>query len=941
MIIDVTYGGNYPWSVIIHSTRQSGAYNHFRPFLYVIADRRKQSLVEEIVERQCKLLLRAYVEKLSRGKRRDLAETISSMLDEYPKIVEEPFTALVYDRARMRYVASKQHAVLRVETLIPNIVRTLGDHLRNTYDIPCSAFNIAYPCRFVMSNIWACPLGIVPIYYGLDTDIQKKLSKLRYLVYDIEVLERPMRGIRYLISYYVTDPVSCEDYNELLNNIQVIECRGEECRDEVMKIFKEARLLVGFNNFGYDDPKLLELKLIDEHVLKSRARIDLSVFIRNNASALGIGTASQSLAMIAFALRKELNIPYESVMMKLSSARMLKSLDTAVKYNINDVAITTRLSKPMLQIIFAVAGLVQISPSAYAHRLKSGQVAEYAFVKYLENVGQVIEAREFTNTGVIGEERLVGSKVFTFKDVEAWVRAYGEELEKIRQMIDNGADIKIVIRHLWTIADRVLKRLKREEHRGSKSYGEELINRTFRGRIVWVDVNMMYPTEIVVEGIDPCAYVRGVAEDAVFDPYRLLSPYHTFTAQLREARGWAKKMAKKYKEAGDSDKASSFDLLQKSLKPIINAIYGAMTKRSGPSHGAHLQVGLKIFQNTRRKLITLLLYAYLRGWRPIYGDTDSLFVDVGNTTPEEAYNELNKVAELLGYDLSLEGVMDFMYVRAKKNYMTGKLGEKCVIKGQMISKLKHLFSPIVIARIVEALERGNLEELYSKIDQIDDPYLLVPSLGRKVTDMFLLDVEALKRRIQDTRTRIRVKLSNVIGYLKELRPDLPTRARLTALGLMYGAKTSNGTIYVDVSRMSPSDILDMRCLAITRLEQDNTNRRYKLTADWFIALVGDDLVLARVDMRSVRFVLYDYKQRKIIKIPGTYVNIVKSLGLRPGLELYELRGIEMSITVQRRNVPISEVKQIVKNNVRNWLRWAGLDTVFKILSPLVNQGQQS
>jgi len=30
-----------------------------------------------------------------------------------------------------------------------------------------------------MSNIWACPLGIVPIYYGLDTDIQERKLVLR------------------------------------------------------------------------------------------------------------------------------------------------------------------------------------------------------------------------------------------------------------------------------------------------------------------------------------------------------------------------------------------------------------------------------------------------------------------------------------------------------------------------------------------------------------------------------------------------------------------------------------------------------------------------------------------------------------------------------------------------------------------------------------------
>lgn len=921
MIIDVKYGGDRPYSVIVVGDKRSGVYRGFRPFFYVLAPRRGESIILEKVERYCKQIIETCARRYKN----------QAMLDEfaeYPKIVETDMTAIVYDERARRYVRTSSYRVYKVVLPAPEMVRSTADAVMSSGDdVRMSAFNIKYPCRVVMSNYWLRPLNIEPIYFGLDIGILDKLSRLRYLVYDIEVLEDGTK----IVSLYETDPISEMDWDRIEREIAtyIVKPNGEGDVNAIVEMFNKARLLVGFNNVGYDNKILISSGIVPEKIFKTRSSIDLSIFIRNNASALGIGTASFSLAMILLALRKDLNIPDRHIWMKLTSARMLKNLDTAITYNRSDVATTTALSKPLLQMIFGVSGMVQISPSSFAHDLRSGQVSEYSLVKFLEYLGEVIEARHFTTTATISGEELRGSKVFTIRDVERWLIAYADELERLRKLYEKTGDINLIVRELWKLADRILKQLKRTERSAGSEQERELVDRLYIGKIVWVDVGMMYPTEIVVEGIDPCTYYGGVAEDAVFRPDLFPAPFNTMVANLRAARGWAKKKAKEYKEKGDKYMASCFNLLQQLLKPILNGYYGIMTKKSGPAHGAHNQVGLKIFQNSRRKLITMMLYTLIRGWRTLYADTDSLMIGIGeNDDPEKVYKEINTIANMVGYELSLEGVMDYIYIRAKKSYMIGKRGETVKVKGQILGKMKHLFSPVIISGILEMARTLTGDKIVELLDSIDDPYLLIPSLARKVTDMFLLDVEALKRRSIDMSRKIRVKLGSVIGILKEFQGDFVTCGRLTALALKYGVKHGEHYI-VKLGRIDPNDILDLRCLAVTRLESGNQRGKYSLKGESFIALVGDRLIQARPDL-SDSYILVEYGG-KLLELPlkyGNYITYLKRvLKIRLLDKPFNLVGMKIRLNIYKTDVDVLEVKQVILRNLLNWLKWSGLDRV--------------
>ena len=954
MIIDVTYGGNYPWSLLLYSDTKAGSYSKFRPFFYAIVERGMESIFEEEVTTIFRASIEKIIQNYKRRGKNDIVELLQSYMDEYPKLVETSYTAYVWDGKLMRYVRSRNHVVYRVEVLSPIQVRDIARALISR-GFRCSAFNIPYPCRFTMSNPWANALGIVYMYYDLDRNILEKLGKLKFKVYDIEILEDGTR----LISFYETDPVSEEDPHEIMRNVTTIVDKDGSTREIVEDEFTSSMLMVGFNNMGFDDVKLVETGLLDQRTLKARPRIDLAIYIRNNASSLGIGTASFSLAMILLSLKKELKIPDEFIEMKLRSARLLKSIDTAERYNKADVVMTSLLAKPILQIVYSVSGLVGLAPSSYAHRLRSGQVFEFAFIRFLETVGEVIEARMFTETGHVEGTTFSGTKVFTLKDVTMWVRAYSEEVEKLRLMIEKGEDINKIVKYLRQLGTRILRMVKEMERSGKLS--GEVIDKLYSGKIVWVDVEMMYPSEIVVEGIDPCCYINGLEEEAVFDPHSLPSPYHTLVQLLREWRGWAKKMKKKYETEGDKVRATCFDLLQKALKPIINASFGASTKKSGYTHGAHFQVGTKIFQNTRRKLISMMLYAYTRGWKPLYGDTDSLMLLIPeNEDPNKVVEELNRIAGQLGYTLSLEGVMDYIYVRCKKSYVIGKRGETCKVKGQPLGKLKHAFSPLVISLILEALKSWDFNKLREEIEKIDDPYLLVPSLARKVTDMFLLDVESLKRRQIDTTCRIKVKIQDITGILKELKYDFVTRARLASLALSYGKKVGEDLYIVPIYRLSPHDILDLRALPILRLEEASGERRYKLTSDRYIVLRPDGkLLLAEVDPHSTTYILErtgrELKQRnthnnliakylnsvgieKLVKLveegkldavpAGRYTTVLKRSGIKI-TSTYRLIGVLTRVNIVR-EATIEEVRRIVWENIQKWLRWSGLDKIVKV-----------
>ena len=955
-VIDIRRGPNLPWQIKLIRENGIELVNRFRPFFYVIVKKSQVKATEQLITDLARNLIIAEKRQLEKKYPLLQVEQYSTEMFEEPATIEElpDFRPWIYKPSLGRYVIDPEYTVLKVVLWVPQHVRSLANMLRER-GYKCSAFNIVYTCRYVMSNPWHNPCGIEPFYYTLDLDILSKL-KLRYMVYDVEVLKDGTR----IVSIYEKELLEQVDYDKIMKEAEsyVIE-KPDNVDSLVKRLEKTCAVWVGFNNgrtpdLGYDNPKLLEIG-VPRDIFEKKALIDLSLTIQLQAQASGIGTASFALADIMLALREKMNPPRELIIMKLSSALMLQSRDTAVRYNKGDIAISVGLAELYLPYIFGVAAFTGLSPDAVAHTLRPGMIFEYTLVKWLEIHGEVAEAREIAASP---EERalLSGTKVFTFLDLAEILSAYREELEKL---LNKTNDLNTIVKVARQIADRVIKtKIKRGEKRK-----EGKIETLFTGKIVHVDVDMMYPTKILRENICPCCFVKRrqtlqeeiyYAEDAKFDIVRNVAPFFALVQFLYKLRKWAKDNHKLYKKLAEEAKkqgkeeeaayykklAEFFKLLSDLIKPLINSAYGAMAKGSGPVHLGLLIVALKIFLSTIRDLLTMMISAKLLGYEPLYGDTDSLFVKVPDNVPDtEVVEKLQQIANMLGYTISHEGTYSFMYIFAKKSYAVGKPGEFVKVKGQLIGSIKHLTSPIVRASIIEALEKGTVQPIIETIMQIDNPLLLVPSLSKRVTDLFLLDVNTQKRRRaqgKDDSWRLRVFLQcgkdRATGLLKTPRPDLVTRARFASLALTYGEKEDADTYFVDLTKIPPSDILDLRALPLVESSE-------KKSGESALVLVYGEgnwrAYIATCDISSSTYILDIYmgpRKGYSIEIPLCYGKNYTNLNKRG---LLRLSGLRLNVTVIREVKSLDEIRYHVLDVIYKWLKWSGLHRLLKDVNRLL------
>ena len=934
-----------PWFVNVVEDTEVYAITKFRPYFYIIAKSLTRDFTDTIYQILKDIIDRDNISaKLRRLGFKD--DFIKEVTETNPVSYEETnYKPWIFDVASQRYVKVNTLNVYKVKLWIPKHVKLLAHSLISSRKCRCSAFNIVYLARVMFDFEWAKPLDIEPIYYDLDTEVLEKLSRLKYIVYDIEWIPEEKTYILSILETNLFKPMTLEEAKKNVQTFVFKEDEIDNVIEDIQSIFNNARVLVGFNNTGFDDRLLIRLGILTSQVYRTKSVIDLAVFLRRYAQASGIGLASFSLADVLTALHDKLGISLEMVITKLRSAEMLRNVNEAVKYNINDVLATWKLAEMFLPMIFGVAGLVQVPPDV-VYRVRPGQLFEYSFVHWLEIHDEVIEARKvFQNEA----ERMLlkGEKVLTINEVLQIWEIYGKELQKI----ENPNQAKEFIRK---VADRVLKEVIKKRALGKKQTTK--VERVVTGKILHFDVEMMYPTKIINEQVDPCCYISGLAEDAVFNVKMFPAPFYSFVQRLYNARAWVKKMKKEAKT--ESEKAM-FSLLSDLIKPILNSAYGALSKSKGFTHGAHLQVASKIFNDTIRDFIQLILYAKWKLGLPIYGDTDSLFILIPDNVDEnQVINEITKFAKEVGYGLSFEGKYDLMYIYAKKSYLTIEFGKSCKVKGQILAKLKHLASPVIRTTVIDAIKRRSVKPIIELIENENNPILLIPSLARKVADMFLLDVETIKRTEPERlRNRIKVMLSldpenKRISYLKSMSLNAVTHARFCAFALNYGEKLNNDTWFVNLKDVNPEDILDLRALPV--IESFD-----KLSSRLAIVLTKDKMYMCRIKhTNDVKYILINLmkknqessreveiepgsihiylglpittgmrnRKNKYERIPINYTNLVRLKIISPA-KLYLLAGVEIKMQVIK-EVDLSELKFYVLDTLIKYMRFLGLNKVF-------------
>ena len=200
-------------------------------------------------------------------------------------------------------------------------------------------------------------------------------------------------------------------------------------------------------------------------------------------------------------------------------------------------------------------------------------------------------------------------------------------------------------------------------------------------RVAEYDFNMLYPTTYYYYKLDPI----GVRECGEGQPVKVGGrvvrlcfeggPVYEVLARFYEARAVTKRLKKERGEIGEA--------LDQAVKILANAAYGIFGKAGRGFPNEYLAAF--IFDVTSRIFEDLW-----NRYKPIYGDTDSMYVPLNGADPEKLLEDVNAyVKSRYGepFELKLEAVWDVVAIppdeRGRplmKNYVK-VAGEKVVFKG--------------------------------------------------------------------------------------------------------------------------------------------------------------------------------------------------------------------------------------------------------------------
>ncbi len=928
-----------PWEVAVIRDTDTTIDRNFRPYFYIIAHRDLDPIeLEHTLLHTFKKTIRNMYRKIATKYGTDTLRE----LEEQPYTIEETrlrpwiFKTTGQDPNIGRYVRTDRYKVYRVQTHIPSLVKEVATRLLKERplgnQIKLAAFNIIYQARYTLDHHWCRILDIEPIYYDIDTEIDNKLTKLTYTVLDLEELKDGTKILSLLTTNLNTEtPEEAETKIETYIWKKPTDPEAEEAR----KRLEEAKTLVGYNILRYDIRQLVKNKILSKTALLTKSLIDLCDFVTTHATALGVGTVSYALHDVLHTLKDKLKLAPEdierSLHIKMRGQTYLTTPDRAVHYNRNDVKITWALAELLLQTIFGISGITQIPPSVTT-RVNSGLLLHYTLIHWYEIHGEIIEARKVFTTDL---DRLLlkGEKVYTFKDINEFYTTYGE---KIRKILEETQDIQTALKKIKThIATPLLQTIKRRARAGKRSTITETLH---VGKIVHIDIDMMYPTKIKTEHIAPEAYIRGHAEDATFRADTYESPYYALITRLYNVR-WNLKQEKKRLEKTKEElektgapreqieqikkKIEQIKLSSDLVKPLVNASFGLAGQTKGYVHGGHLEVALKIFHDTVRDLLTLMLYAKARGYEVLYGDTDSIFMKIPqHLDDKKVVEDLAQAAKALGYTISHEGTYTYMFIIRKKTYVVGKTGQFIKLKGQALGRMKFLMSTYVRTLLLEALRQGTIKPIIEGIQREDDIAVLLPSLTRTYADIVLKTVQDIKRMNEEKLTTF---LKVIVGHgettktglLKSITPSGIQIARLIALALTAGTKTGN-TYIIDFTKIEDIENLpDLKALLLVHLGKRDT-----LSSDYVLVAVPQKdntyrCVIATADKNNITYILLDLHKKEKREIPTKYKD-PKGRPILPTDRKYLLLGMKIPVHIIR-EVDTEEVKRHILATVARYL----------------------
>lgn len=354
--------------------------------------------------------------------------------------------------------------------------------------------------------------------------------------------------------------------------------------------------------------------------------------------------------------------------------------------------------------------------------------------------------------------------------------------------------------------------------------------------ILQADVKMMYPSFVYHNFIDP-TLIEEDGKEVKFNRKSGIGILYSAIKRLYVFREYTKKLKKQDKR---------FEAMDLGVKAIINALaYGVQGKQSGYSILGNPVTPAKIYYGTRDIQFKLIEYARERGYKPVYSDTDSIFIELGDRysidDAKKIVEDLNSFLKQYGLELDIEDVWEKFYVYRKKNYILRK-GDKIIIKGSALLNLKKFYLPEAVS-LHELLKLEDKRERLKYISEVIgscDIHELFIRVSEQVWRLVGKEFQSLKRMREKMIEYLKVMTvwnERPVIYLKKIKTYqvyMPHTAPVLKL-------FQDGREIVDLHEYSAHDIVEINMLKLDKVRLPNIEGNILIYDDGFYSISVDNM----------------------------------------------------------------------------------------------------
>jgi len=585
-----------------------------------------------------------------------------------------------------------------------------------------SAYNIPFDAR--------CSLDLAPGFIGapgpmafyppeeaeaMADDLVKRIYSYRVAAFDIEVASEggfPRPGAPVLtVSYVVFDLGENPTSRELYDRVVVLENRKWDnytlAADFIDALAREkVDIIAGYNSLHFDLRFLLHgTGVKPSRVLDSRPlffgdgpvlpHVDLlqaldvlrpALKVRSRGSyqlddvAVEAGLVDPSDPFDAEMLRLEESVDRSRIAELYEADR-----DRFTKYAKYDVVLTALLAWKWIPVLLSQSASSKL-PATMLAGMNTGQVVEILMLHWLEKLGFAPELRKRRfEVGKVARGRGLPELYSLGKVFSAPPGVYESVLE---------LDFDQLYPTIYTtyMVDPLSVRLYPSE-------GERLGPAArFMAR---------HTRFYAVLGVSETASSEYIAPRAARHVYCVYSPLTPLLYNLYALRARTKAMKKR---------DPRFDVLDQAVKIFVNSVYGAFGKQR--SNLLNEYATSYIFFKSSEILLRTIRYVESKGYRVVYGDTDSLFIaGVPRERAAGLEEEVNRyVKQEFGplFSVKAEGWFDRMVIARRKGHDEPLRKSYILIEGGEVAEVKGVFFKIDAPMVVKEDRAGFYREVLSR-----------------------------------------------------------------------------------------------------------------------------------------------------------------------------------------------------------------------------------